>query len=157
MNIVKEQLRIASGLPLQLKQEDVKLEGHAIECRITAERVFKNFAPCPGKVDFIHLPAGAGIRVDSALYNGCEISPFYDSMVAKVIAKGENRLEAVRKMRRALEETVINGVETTLPVQHLLMYNQAFLRGGYDTGFIEENLQDILDIYEAAGGKNESV
>ena len=157
VNIVKEQLRIASGLPLQLKQEDVKLEGHAIECRITAERVFKNFAPCPGKVDFIHLPAGAGIRVDSALYNGCEISPFYDSMVAKVIAKGENRLEAVRKMRRALEETVINGVETTLPVQHLLMYNQAFLRGGYDTGFIEENLQDILDIYEAAGGKNESV
>lgn len=157
INIVKEQLRIASGLPLQLKQEDVRMEGHAIECRITAEQVFKNFAPCPGKVDFIHLPAGAGIRVDSALYNGCEISPFYDSMVAKVIAKGATRLEAVRKMRRALEETVITGVETTLPVQHLLMYNQAFLRGGYDTGFIEENLQDILDIYEAAGGKHESV
>ena len=95
--------------------------------------------------------------MDSALYNGCEISPFYDSMVAKIIAKGNTRLEAVRRMRRALEEAVITGVETTLPVQHLLMYNQDFLRGSYDTGFIESHLPEILDIYEAAGGKNESV
>lgn len=157
INIVKEQLRIASGLVLSVKQEDVKLNGHAIECRITAEKVFDNFAPCPGKVEFIHFPAGAGVRVDSALYNGCEISPFYDSMVAKVIVKGDNRLEAVRKMRRALEETIIMGVDTTLPVQHLLMYNQAFLRGGYNTGFIEENLSKVLKIYETAGGKNESI
>lgn len=157
VNIVKEQLRIAAGLPLALTQEEIKLEGHAIECRITAEKVFENFAPCPGKVEFIHFPAGAGIRVDSALYNGCEISPFYDSMVAKVIARGDTRLEAVRRMRRALEETVITGVETTLPVQHLLMYNEAFLRGGYDTGFIESHLKELLNIYEAAGGKNESL
>ncbi len=157
INIVKEQLRIASGIPLGFSQEEIQFSGHAIECRITAERVFDNFAPCPGQVEFIHFPAGAGIRVDSALYNGCEISPFYDSMVAKVIACGNTRLEAVRRMRRALEETVITGVETTLPVQHLLMFNQEFLRGGYDTGFIENHLKDILDIYEAAGGKNESV
>ncbi len=157
INIVKEQLRIASGIPLGFSQEEIQFSGHAIECRITAERVFDNFAPCPGQVEFIHFPAGAGIRVDSALYNGCEISPFYDSMVAKVIAKGNTRLEAVRRMRRALEETVITGVETTLPVQHLLMFNQEFLRGGYDTGFIENHLKDILDIYEAAGGKHESV
>lgn len=157
INIVKEQLRIASGLPLSVSQEEVKLEGHAIECRITAEKVFENFAPNPGTVDFIHFPAGAGIRVDSALYNGCEISPYYDSMVAKVIVKGNSRLEAVRKMRRALEETVINGVETTLPVQHLLMYNPDFLRGGYDTSFMEHHLDELLEIYEAAGGKDASI
>ena len=128
INIVREQLRIASGLPLGFTQDEIRFEGHAIECRITAEKVFDHFAPCPGRVEFIHFPAGAGIRVDSALYNGCEISPFYDSMVAKIIAKGNTRLEAVRRMRRALEEAVITGVETTLPVQHLLMYNQDFLR-----------------------------
>lgn len=133
------------------------MEGHAIECRITAEKVFENFAPNPGSVEFIHFPAGAGIRVDSALYNGCEISPFYDSMVAKIIVKGGSRLEAVRKMRRALEETVINGVETTLPVQHLLMYHPDFLRGGYDTGFMAEHLDELLAVYESAGGKDASV
>ncbi len=157
MNIVREQLRIAAGMPLSRTQEEVQICGHAIECRITAEKVFENFAPCPGRIDFIHFPAGAGIRVDSALYNGCEISPYYDSMVAKIIAKGSSRLEAVRRMRRALEETVINGVQTTLPVQHLLMYQQDFLRGGYDTGFIEAHLPELLAIYEAAGGKDESI
>ncbi len=157
VNIVKEQLRVASGLPLSFAGEDIKFEGHAIECRITAEDVFDNFAPCPGKVDFIHFPAGAGIRVDSALYNGCEISPFYDSMVAKIIVKGDTRLDAVRRMRRALEETVIKGVKTTLPIQHLLMFNGDFLRGSYDTGFIEKHLKQLLGICEAAGGKNESV
>lgn len=90
VNIVREQLRIASGLPLGFSQEDVSLKGHAIECRITAEDVFHGFAPCPGTVEFIHFPAGAGIRVDSALYNGCAISPYYDSMVAKVIASGNH-------------------------------------------------------------------
>ncbi|MCI6011555.1 MAG: acetyl-CoA carboxylase biotin carboxylase subunit [Firmicutes bacterium] len=157
VNIVREQLRIASGLPLSISQADVTVTGHALECRITAENVFKDFMPCPGTVDFIHFPAGAGIRVDSALYNGCEISPYYDSMVAKVIARGETRLEAIRRMRRALEEMVITGVETTLPVQHLLMYNQAFLRGGYDTGFLEKELPEILNIYEEAGGRNDQL
>lgn len=157
VNIVKEQLRIASGLPLALRQEDIKLSGHAIECRITAEKIYEDFAPCPGKITFIHLPAGAGVRVDSALYTGCEISPYYDSMVAKVIAHGDNRLEAVRRMRRALGEMVIEGVETILPVQYLLMYNGDFLRGGYDTGFMESHLEELLALYEKAGGRNESV
>lgn len=157
INIVKEQLRIASGQPLSFTQEDVSIEGHAIECRITAEKIFENFAPNPGPVNFLHFPAGAGIRVDSALYSGCEISPYYDSMVAKIIAKGQTRLEAIRKMRRALEETVISGVETTLPVQHLLMYHPDFLRGRYDTGFVEKNMAGILEIYEQAGGRNESI
>lgn len=157
VNIVREQLRIASGLPLGFTQNDISLSGHAIECRITAEDVFAGFAPCPGTVKFIHFPAGAGIRVDSALYNGCAISPYYDSMVAKVIARGNTRLEAVRRMRRALEEMVITGVKTTLPVQHLLMYDQDFLRGGYDTGFMEAHLPEILKLYEEAGGRDESI
>ena len=113
--------------------------------------------PCLGRIEFVHFPAGTGIRVDSSLYNGCEISPYYDSMVAKIIATGSTRLEAVRRMRRALEETVINGVQTTLPVQHLLMYQQDFLRGSYDTGFIEAHLPELLAIYKAAGGKDESI
>lgn len=157
MNIVREQLRIAAGMPLSQTQEEVRTCGHAIECRITAEKVFEDFAPCPGRIEFVHFPAGTGIRVDSSLYNGCEISPYYDSMVAKIIATGSTRLEAVRRMRRALEETVINGVQTTLPVQHLLMYQRDFLRGSYDTGFIEAHLPELLAIYEAAGGKDESI
>lgn len=156
INIVREQLRIAAGLPLQYRQEDVKFHGHAVECRIAAENVFQSFAPEPGRVGFVHFPAGNGVRVDSGIYNGCQISPYYDSMIAKVITTGETRLEAVRRMRRALEETVIEGVNTTLPIQDLIMYNREFLRGNYNTGFIEKNLQDMLDIYEAAGGKNES-
>ena len=157
MNIVREQLRIAAGMSLSQTQEEVRTCGHAIECRITAEKVFEDFAPCLGRIEFVHFPAGTGIRVDSSLYNGCEISPYYDSMVAKIIATGSTRLEAVRRMRRALEETVINGVQTTLPVQHLLMYQRDFLRGSYDTGFIEAHLPELLAIYKAAGGKDESI
>lgn len=151
VNIVREQLRVASGLPLSVSQEDVEIKGHSIECRITAEDAFNDFRPDPGKIDFLHFPAGSGIRVDSALYNGCTISPYYDSMIAKVIVKGENRNDAIRKMRRALEEMIISGVKTTLPIQHLLMYNETFIRGNYDTGFIEENLGVLLEIYKAAG------
>ena len=156
VNIVKEQLRIASGLTLSLEQDDVRISGHALECRIAAEDIYRDFAPCPGRIDFVHLPAGNGVRVDSAVYNGCEISPYYDSMIAKVITTGGTRLEAVRRMRRALEETAIEGVSTTLPVQDLIMYSRDFLRGTYNTGYMEKHLQEILDIYEAAGGRNES-
>ena len=157
VNIVKEQLRIASGLPLEIRQEDLRIRGHAIECRINAEDMYRDFAPCPGKVEFLHLPAGSGVRAESALYSGCEISPFYDSMAAKIITWGETRLEAVRRMRRALGETIIKGVTTTLPLEHLILYHSRFLRGGYTTGFLEENLGELLAVYEAAGGKNESV
>lgn len=157
INIIREQLRIASGMRLSFEQEDVEILGHAIECRITAEKIFDDFAPCPGTVSFLHLPAGEGVRVDSALYNGCEISPYYDSMVAKVIVRGDSRLAAIRKMRRALGETVIEGVETTLPIQYLLMYDSDFIRGKYDTGFMDLHLDKLLSLYEEAGGRDESV
>ena len=157
VNLVREQLRIAAGLPLDLCQEDIKHEGHAIECRIMAEDVMKNFAPCPGTIDFVHWPGGPDVRVDSCIYNGCQVSPYYDSMIAKIIVKGETRLDAIRKMRRVLEETIITGVETTLPVQYLITYNKDFLRGQYDTGFVGKNLDGILKLYEQAGGNDESL
>lgn len=157
VNIVKEQLRIASGLPLAVSQDQVQLKGHAIECRITAEDAKDGFRPSPGKLEFIHFPAGSGVRVDSALYNGCEVSPYYDSMVAKVIVHSGTRLEAIRKMRRALSEMVITGVETTLPVQHLLLFHPEFLRGGCDTGFMDRNLSDLLTACERVDKINESI
>ena len=146
IDLVHEQIRVAAGLPLAYKQEDVVLSGHAIECRINAEDPSRNFMPTPGTVDFVHLPGGFGTRVDTALYNGYEVSPFYDSLLAKVIVWAPTRLDAIRRMRRALEEMTIEGVTTNLEFQHLIMFNEDFLRGTYDTGFIEKNLESILDI-----------
>ena len=157
INIVKEQLRIASGLPLEIKQDQITFKGHAIECRINAEDIFSNFAPTPGHISFLHFPLGNQVRVESGLYSGCDISPFYDSMAAKIIVHGSTRLIAIRRMRRALEETIIKGVRTTLPIQHLIMYNQEFLRGNYNTGFMDNNLDELLRLYEKAGGKDESI
>ena len=117
----------------------------------------QNFAPSPGHVSFLHFPLGNQVRVESALYSGCDISPFYDSMVAKIIVCGSTRLEAIRRMRRALEETIIQGIKTTLPIQFLIMYNREFLRGNYDTGFVEKNMAELLKLYEEAGGRDESV
>ena len=157
VNLVREQLRIASGLPLEINQADLKPEGHAIECRIMAEDVFNDFRPSAGTVDFVHFPGGPGVRIDSYLFSGCEVSPYYDSMIGKIIVKGDNRLDAIRKMRRVLEETIITGVKTTLSVQYLIMYNKDFLRGEYNTGFVEKNLDGILELYEQAGGRDESL
>ncbi len=153
IDIVKEQIRIASGLALTKTQEDIQTKGHAIECRICAEDVFRGYAPDAGDIDFLHLPSGFGVRVESALYSGCRISPFYDSMICKIIAYGDTRLEAIRRMRRALGETIIRGRKTTLPIQHLILYNREFLRGNYDTGFMEKYGAGFLELYEAAGGK----
>ncbi len=148
IDIVKEQLRIASGLPLSFSEVNIK--GHAIECRINAENAMKDFAPSVGTLEFVHFPGGNGVRIDSGVYNGLTLQPFYDSMIAKIIVHGDSRLEAVRKMRRALEETVIIGVDTTLDFQHLLMYNKKILRGDYDTSFIGENIDEILNAYKEA-------
>ena len=150
VDLVHEQLRIACGLPLSVQK--VQLRGHVIECRINAEDPAQDFKPSPGTVEFIHFAGGCGVRVDSALYNGCEISPFYDSMAAKLIVHADTRLEAIRRMRRALEETVITGVQTTLSLQHLLLYQPEVLRGSYDTGFLEANLPALLKAYETAEG-----
>lgn len=156
VDIIHEQLRVASGLPLSVQQPE--FSGHCIECRINAEDPSGNFSPSAGVVDFIHLPGGFGTRIDTALYSGCEISPFYDSMIAKVIVKGRTRLEAIRRMRRVLEEMVVEGVTTNIGFQHLLMYHKDILRGDYNTGFIEANMEDILKTYENAKEvTNESV
>lgn len=144
IDIVKEQIRIAAGLSLEYSQEDIKLSGHAIECRINAEDPDNGFRPCPGTVDFLHLPGGHGVRVDTALYNGCIISPYYDSLAAKVITYGKNRLEAIRIMRRALEELMIGGITTNESLSYLILHDPEFMKGEYDTSFIDRKLESFV-------------
>lgn len=144
IDLVKEQIRVAAGLPLTVTQEDIRFNGHAIECRINAENPAENFRPCCGKIDFLHFPAGCGVRIDSALYQGYEPSPFYDSMIAKLIVHAPTRLEAIRRMRRALEELVIGGLQTNADLAHLIMYHPVFMKGDYHTGFIEKELDELL-------------
>jgi len=137
VDIVNEQIRIAAGLPLSVKQEDVRITGHAIECRINAEAPRRNFAPCAGKINYLLLPAGGlGLRVESALYAGYDVPPYYDSMLAKVITHGKTRDEAIRKMRRALGEFVINGVETNIDFQLEMLNDEDFIERNVDTGFV---------------------
>jgi len=138
VDIVREQIRVASGLELSLAQSDVSYNGHAIECRLCAEDPENEFRPSSGVIDFVHLPGGFGIRVDTAIFQGCEISPYYDSMLAKIIAHGRTRNEAVYRMRRALEELIVRGVKTNLSQLYLLLYNTDFLIGSYDTGILEK-------------------
>lgn len=140
VDIVKEQLKIASGEKLSLKQEEVLIQGHSIECRINAENPRMNFAPSPGHIDFLLMPGGAGARVDSAIYAGCDIPPFYDSMLAKVIVHGKNREEAIAKMRRCLHEFVIEGVETNLEFMEQILANEKYVRGEFNTSFIAEEI-----------------
>ena len=144
LDLVREQIRIAAGLPLSVSQEDVVLRGHAIECRINAENPSRGFQPCPGRVGFLHLPGGCGVRVDSCLYPGCELPPYYDSLVAKVIVTGSTRLEAIRRMRRSLGELVIEGPETNTDLLHQILYHPDFVRGNYNTGFLDEHMETLL-------------
>ncbi len=144
VDLIREQIRVAAGMPLSIKQSDIKINGHAIECRINAEDPERGFAPCPGDVTFLHFPNGNGVRIESALYPNSRISPYYDSMVAKVIVYARGRLEAIRKMRVALEEFTIKGIKTNLNFQYLIMYNEDFVMGNYDTGFLEKNTEAIL-------------
>jgi len=137
VDIVAEQIRIAAGLPLSFNQNDIKISGHSIECRVNAESPERNFAPSPGKINYLLMPSGGlGLRVDSAVYAGYAIPPFYDSMIAKVITHGQDRDEAIRKMKRALSEFVISGVDTNIDFQLDLLNNEDFLRGDTDTGFV---------------------
>ena len=131
IDLIKEQIRIAARMNLKIEQSDVKLDGHAIECRINAQ--------APGNIRFLHFPAGFGVRVDSHLFEGYEVSPFYDSMIAKIIVKGSTRMEAIRRMRRALEEVIIEGVDTNADFMHLLTFHKDFIKGTYNTGFWAEN------------------
>ena len=146
VDLVREQLRVAAGLPLSFTQEDVRVSGHAIECRINAEDPEHDFRPCPGKTEFLHLPGGPGVRVDTALYTGYEVPPYYDSLVAKVLVHAPTRLEAIRRMRRALEELVIEGYPTNAALAHLIMHDPEFVRGQYDTSFLDRNLEKLLEL-----------
>ena len=144
VDLVREQIRIAAGLELSCRQSDISFSGHAIECRINAENPAKGFAPCPGDISFLHFPAGKGVRVESALYNGSRVSPWYDSMIAKVIVHAPGRLEAIRKMRVALEEMTVEGINTNLEFLYLLMFNPDYLSGHVDTGFLEKDAEAII-------------
>ena len=136
IDIIKEQIRSAAGLPLRFKQSDVKISGHSIECRINAEHPFK-FTPSPGRIDGYHTPGGLGVRVDSAVYDQYTVLPHYDSMIAKLIVHAETREEAIRRMARALDEYIIEGIKTTIAFHQRIMSDKNFIEGNVDTGFLE--------------------
>ncbi|MET3574796.1 acetyl-CoA carboxylase biotin carboxylase subunit [Bhargavaea ullalensis] len=138
IDLIVQQLKVASGEPLSIKQEDVQIRGWAIECRINAENPSRNFMPSPGKVEMYMAPGGNGVRVDSAVYTGYTIPPYYDSMVAKLIAFADTREEAVARMKRALSEFVVEGVDTTIPFHLNLMDHEVFKSGDFDTKFLEK-------------------
>ena len=138
VDIVKEQINIANNNKLSFSQDDVVLRGHAIECRINAEMPDKNFAPCPGKITFLNIPGGNGVRVDTVVYSGYSIPPLYDPMLAKLIVHGKNRDEAIHKMIRALEEFVIEGIESNIDFQFDILNNDVFKSGNFDTSFINQ-------------------
>ena len=137
VDLVKEQIRIASGKPLSYKQEDIHLTGHAIECRINAENPSKGFMPSPGTITDMYFPGGKGIRIDSAVYSGYTVQPYYDSMIAKLIVWAKNRNEAIRKMQSALGEVIIEGIDTNVDYQYEILNHPDFLSGNIDVEFIE--------------------
>lgn len=137
IDIVKEQIRVAAGFPLELKQLQVKFTGHAIECRINAEDP-ERFIPCPGKITFMAVPGGPGVRVDTAMYNGCTVSSHYDSLVAKLIVHGRDRAEAMARMKRALDEFIIEGIKTTIPFHKRVLNDPDFIKGQFNTGLVEK-------------------
>ncbi len=146
VDLVKSQIRIAYGKALDLKQRDIKPHGHAIECRINAEDPLNNFMPTPGKITNVLFPGGLGVRLDTHIYPGYEVPPFYDSMLAKLIVHAPTRLEALRKMRVALEQFMVEGIKTNIEYQYLIMHNPDFIKGQYDTGFIERFNHLVKDV-----------
>ena len=137
MDLIKEQIRIAAGEPLSVSQEEVRIQGHAIECRINAENPAKNFMPCPGRIASVHIPGGNGVRIDTHVYTDYRVPPNYDSMLLKLIVRGKDRSEAIAKMRSALGELVIEGIDTNIDFQYDIVNNKAFETGKISTDFIE--------------------
>lgn len=137
VDIVKEQLKIASGEKLSYAQDDIEVKGHAIECRINAENPVNNFMPCPGTITDLNLPGGNGVRIDTAVYTGYKIPPVYDSMIAKIIVHAENREAAIAKMKVALEECVVDGVDTNIDFLYQILENENFVNGDFDTSFVK--------------------
>lgn len=140
IDIVKEQIRIASEEPFNIKQDDIKMQGHAIECRINAEDP-KNFRPSPGIIRLLHQPGGLGIRFDSHIYNSYMVPPYYDSMIGKLITHGKTREEAIAKMRNALDEIIIEGIKTNIPLHQELMRDKEFIKGGVNIHYLEKYLE----------------
>ncbi len=144
IDIIKEQIKIAGGEQLSFTQEDVELKGHSIEVRINAENPKENFRPAPGKVDLLHVPSGHGVRFDSFIYTGYSISPFYDSMMGKVIVHGNTREEAINKMKATLDELIISGVGNNREFCNKILENSDYVKGNFDTGFIPKYLDTLL-------------
>lgn len=142
IDLVKQQIAIASGEHLMIRQKDVKFNGHVIECRINAEDPATGFSPCPGKVNLFIPPGGPNVRVDSHVYSGYVIPPYYDSLIGKVIVRGENRAEALSIALRAIDETIVSGIKTTLAFQRKLLTNKSFVEGKYDTGFVDRVIKE---------------
>ena len=136
LDLIKEQIRVAAGEPLSVTQKDVKITGHAIECRINAENPEKNFMPCPGLITNVHVPGGNGVRVDTHIYNDYKVPANYDSMLMKLIVHGKDRTEAIAKMRSALGELIIEGIETNVDFQFDILSHEAYQDGDIDTDFI---------------------
>ncbi|MGJ8589523.1 MAG: acetyl-CoA carboxylase biotin carboxylase subunit [Yoonia sp.] len=144
VDLVREQLRVASGLPMSFTQDDLKINGHAIEVRINAEKL-PNFSPCPGTITQYHAPGGLGVRMDSALYDGYRIPPYYDSLIGKLIVHGRDRPEALARLERALGELIVDGVDTTIPLFHALLAEKAVQTGEYNIHWLEHWLEDHLN------------
>ena len=145
VDLVREQIRIAAHLKLNYKQSDIELKGHALECRINAENPQEGFRPSPGIVSSLHIPGGFGVRIDTTLYQGYQVSSHYDSMIAKVIVHGRNRIETIRKMRRVLSELVIDGIDTNQELQYLILHESDYVKGNFDTSFIEKHLDELVN------------
>jgi acetyl-CoA carboxylase biotin carboxylase subunit len=144
IDLLKEQIRVAAGETLSFTQDELRISGHAIEFRVNAEDPYNNFTPSPGPVEAVHFPGGPGIRIDSHVYSGYTISPYYDSMIGKIIAYGKDRDEAIMRMRRALEEFTINGPNTTVPLGEALMVDGRFIAGTYNTAYLEKFMHEVF-------------
>ncbi len=144
IDLVEEQIRIASGMPLSFKQEDITFSGHAIECRVNAEHP-RTFIPSPGQITNYHTPGGLGVRVDSAIYAGYKVPPYYDSLIAKLVVHGRDRKECMMRLKRSLDEYVIGGIETTLPLHRFLVTHEDMIAGEYDIHWLEKTLEKLED------------
>ncbi len=147
VDLIKEQIRIAAGERLDISQDEIQPVGHAIECRINAEDPLNNFIPSPGKIEYFHMPGGPGVRVDTHAYSSYMVPPFYDSLVAKLIVHARNRKEAIRRLRRSLDEFIIEGIKTTIPFHKYVINTPEFQEGNFDTHFIE-NIYDTQKVKE---------
>ena len=143
VDLIKEQIHVASGLPLSVRQEDIQTKGYAIECRINAENAFNHFQPSSGTIETLILPGGFGVRLDTCMYPTANVSPFYDSMIGKLIVHGKNRMECIRKMRQALEEFIVEGITTNIDFHYYLLHDLDYVNGSFDVGFVDRLLREL--------------